>query len=65
MAFQGQLDTAIELFRRALRIQPNFSAAHQSLAQALAEQGKMDEAKKHQREALRIRESQPESRLPR
>jgi Flp pilus assembly protein TadD len=39
MAAQGQLDAAIGYFREAVRIRPEFDAARNSLAMALAEKG--------------------------
>ena len=53
VAAQGQLDKAIDYFRRAVQIRPEFVDAHQSLAAALAEQGKTDEAVTQYQEAAR------------
>ncbi len=59
LARRGQLDSAIELFREALRLQPQLAEAHESLARALASQGKREEAIQHYQEALRILKSRP------
>ena len=47
LARQGKLEEAIEHFREALRIQPEFAAARESLGRALALQGKREEAIQH------------------
>jgi tetratricopeptide (TPR) repeat protein len=51
---KGALNVAIALFRKALQVNPSRAIAHQSLARALAQQGKIDEARQHYQEALRI-----------
>ncbi|MBI2347931.1 MAG: tetratricopeptide repeat protein, partial [Deltaproteobacteria bacterium] len=65
VAAQGQLGEAVEHFRDALRIQPEFADAHESLGRALAQQGKRDEAVKHYQEALRIMKSGAGAASPR
>jgi tetratricopeptide (TPR) repeat protein len=59
LAGQGELNKATNLFRQALRIQPEFADAHIHLAQTLALQGNKDEAVQHYNEALRILKSGP------
>jgi Flp pilus assembly protein TadD len=48
------LPAAIEVFREAVRIDPTFAPVHESLAQALEQIGKKDEAMEHYREAVRL-----------
>jgi Dolichyl-phosphate-mannose-protein mannosyltransferase/Tetratricopeptide repeat len=60
LARRGHLDKAVELFRRALSIQPEFVAAHQNLARVLTFQGNRSEAIYHYEEALRIMKAQPQ-----
>lgn len=50
----GQLDQAIALFRKAIRIDDAVAAYHTDLADALAAQGKLAEAIAHYRDALRL-----------
>jgi tetratricopeptide (TPR) repeat protein len=59
-AAQNRYGDAAELFKHALRVQPDFVPAHQSLAQLLALQGKTAEAKLHYQEAIRLlKQSRP------
>jgi tetratricopeptide (TPR) repeat protein len=44
MEADGKVDDALEQFRRALRIQPNYTNARYNLANALAIQGHLEEA---------------------
>ncbi len=55
LANKGQTDDAIEHFREALRIKPDFQEAHDNLGHALASKGQTDDAIEHFREALRIK----------
>ena len=55
MAAQRQLDRAIDLFRRAVKIQPDFIEARHNLAMALDDVGKKDEATQERQEAARIK----------
>lgn len=59
LAGRRELSSAANLFRQALRIQPEFADAHIHLAQTLALQGRKDEAVQHYNEALRILKSGP------
>jgi tetratricopeptide (TPR) repeat protein len=52
---RGELEEAIEQFRRALRIDPRFAEAHNNLGVALAKQGRLVEAIAEVREALRLK----------
>ena len=61
LARRGELDHAVEQFREALRIQPEFADAHSELAQVLTARGNRDEAVKHYNEALRILKAAPRS----
>ena len=52
---QGWLDDAIEQYRLALRIAPNYAEGHYNLGLALSDSHKHDEAIACYREALRLR----------
>jgi Flp pilus assembly protein TadD len=62
LAAQDELDQAIDHFRQAVRLQPEFAEAHESLAQALVQQGRKEDAVHHYNEALRIMKSRREAR---
>lgn len=47
-------DTAIESFKSALKIEPNFAAAHIHLSRSYAALGQMELSKSHYREALAL-----------
>lgn len=64
LANRGRIDSAVELFREALRIQPDFAAAHENLARILILQSKRSEAIYHYQEALRIMKSRPQAATP-
>jgi protein O-GlcNAc transferase len=51
----GQLDTAVELIQRAIRIKPDSALAHNNLGTTLAKQGRIDEAIAALREAIRLK----------
>jgi hypothetical protein len=53
------------IFWRAVEIRPDFAEARVSLSQALAEQGKTDEAMKQNQEAFRILQSRSAGSGPR
>jgi tetratricopeptide (TPR) repeat protein len=55
LARRRQLDEAVTHYREALRLRPDFAAAHNNLANALAQQGNHQDAVAHYREALRLR----------
>ena len=50
----GKVDEAIVHYRKALEIDPDFTAAHSNLGLALAGRGQVDEAIAHYRKALEI-----------
>lgn len=52
---QRRLDEAVNHFREALRLQPDFAVVHNNLGNALAQQGKLEEAVTHYSEAVRQR----------
>jgi len=51
---EGKQEQAIAAFREAIRIRPNYVAAHAILGAALKDQGKLEEAIAEFREAIRI-----------
>jgi Flp pilus assembly protein TadD len=55
---QGRLPEAIELYRVALGIKPEYGDAHYNLGYALSKTGKLDEGLIHFREAVRIEPKQ-------
>ena len=54
LANLGLLDEAIETFKEAIRINPEYAEAHNNLGIALAKNGQIDEAIKAYKEAIRI-----------
>jgi len=64
LATRGRLDSAVELFREALKIKPDFAEAHENLARVLNLQNKRSEAIFHYQEALRIMKSRPQTSTP-
>src|SRR6266513_1469745 len=52
---QGKLAEAIDHYRQALQIKPDYAEAHGAMGAALAEQGKGAEAIEHYRTALRLK----------
>jgi protein O-mannosyl-transferase len=52
-ARKGSSDEAIDHYKHALRIKPDFEGAHNNLGLVLFQKGRVDEAIKHYREALR------------
>jgi tetratricopeptide (TPR) repeat protein len=52
---KGQIDLAIEEYRKALRVAPALASAHQYLAMALERKGNLDEAVKYYYSALRLK----------
>jgi Tfp pilus assembly protein PilF len=51
----GNVDEAIDNYRKALEIKPDYAEAHDKLGLALAERGQIDEAIAHFRKALEIK----------
>lgn len=62
MASRGELQSAEELFRKAVVAAPSLAAAHEELAQVLARQKRFTEADQHHRQAAMIRGARPEGR---
>ena len=54
LAKEGRVEEAIKHYSEALRVRPDFAAAHFNLGNEKDKQGKFDEAIIHSREALRI-----------
>jgi len=54
LAQRGRLDEAVDQYREALRVKPDYELAHRNLADALLRKGRTDEAIAHYIEALRI-----------
>jgi Tfp pilus assembly protein PilF len=52
---QGKLDAAVESYRKALSIKPDYAEAHNNLGNTLQEQGKLDAAVESYRKALSIK----------
>ena len=61
---QNKLDEAIAYYRRALKLDPSSTQAHQQLAVALKQQGKLTEVNLHYRQAIDARLATPSSNLP-
>lgn len=59
LSLQGELDKAIDHYREALRIKPDFLEAHLSLAAAFEKEGKDQEAMVRYIEVLRIEPNSP------
>jgi tetratricopeptide (TPR) repeat protein len=53
LAAEGRLDEAVDIYRRALAIQP-YAEGNAELGRILAQQGKVDEAIAHDRDAIRL-----------
>lgn len=51
---QGKMQEAIENYRHALRVQPNYSMPHYTLGEIFAKQGNLADAVFHYQEAVRI-----------
>ncbi len=51
---RGRLPEAIERYRAALKIQPDYADAHYNLGYALAKSGRLDEGLAHFRQAVRL-----------
>jgi len=51
---RGQVDEAIDHFRKALQIYPNYPEAHSNLGNALLQKGQLDEALAQFQEAVKI-----------
>jgi tetratricopeptide (TPR) repeat protein len=52
---QGKVSEAVNHYRQAIQIDPEYAEAHNNLGNMLADEGKYNEAMKHFNEALRIR----------
>lgn len=54
LLYQGYTEDATRLYLKALEVFPEFAAAHSNLASILQQQGKLNEALMHYKEAIRI-----------
>ena len=61
MFAEGQAAEAIEQYRQAVRLKPDFWAAHNALANALAKTGNFQEAIEHFQQALQLKADLPEA----
>lgn len=52
--WKGFTEEATKLYLKALEVFPEFAAAHSNLASILQQQGKLNEALMHYKEAIRI-----------
>ena len=62
---EGHLEEAVNHYRQALRIEPEFAEAHEGLGQALNQSGKREEAIQHYEQALRIIKARGAASIPR
>ena len=58
---QGKTDQAIDHYRRAVTLRPDYAEAHYNLGRLLVEQGRLDDAIAHYEEAVEINPSDPEA----
>lgn len=56
---RGDVDTAAELLRGVLKVEPRLAEPHMELANLLLEAGQIDEAREHADEAVRLLEGGP------
>ena len=59
--FKGDLEQAIDEFKHALRLQPNYFAAHLNLANTLLDVGQHDASMVEFKEALRLKPDDPKT----
>ncbi|HEX3619812.1 MAG TPA: tetratricopeptide repeat protein [Candidatus Udaeobacter sp.] len=58
---QGDVDQALEHYRQAFALRPNYAEAHYNLARCLVEKGQLDDAIEHYEKALKISPADPET----
>ncbi len=58
---QGDVDQALEHYRQAFALRPNYAEAHYNLARCLVEKGQLDDAIEHYEKALKINPADPET----
>jgi tetratricopeptide (TPR) repeat protein len=63
LAARGQLDEALDDFREALQIRPDYAEAHNNLGIILVMRGNLEEAIQHFHEALRFRPNYADAHL--
>jgi Flp pilus assembly protein TadD len=56
----GRFPEAVEEYRQALRLKPDYMSAHNNLGTLLAELGRFEEAERHLQEALRLKPDSPQ-----
>ncbi len=57
----GQLDRAIEIYEKALRMSPNFAEGHNNLGVAYQDKGLLDNAMREYKLAIRLKPNYPEA----
>ena len=62
MQLKGNLAAAIDHFKAAVRLNPDYAKAHNNLGMALRQTGRFAEAKRHFEEALRVYPGYAEAR---
>ncbi len=58
---QGDVEQALEHYRQAFALRPNYAEAHYNLARCLVEKGQLDDAIEHYEKALKINPADPET----
>ena len=55
LAGKGDLDAAIDSYKQALKIKPDYAEAHYNIGKALKEKGDLDAAIDNYKQALKIK----------
>ena len=59
LARPGRLDEAIDYYRKAVQLDPDYAWAHHNLANALRIKGRLDEAYDHYQQVIRLDPKNP------